>query len=70
MVSAGSFARSDLIKRVRAKSVGIQFFKLAVTLIALQPGDQFRNQSENVERHRRMMEASAKISFFDVDAFS
>lgn len=48
----------------------LQFFEPAVTLIAIQSGDQFRNQSENVNRHKVAIRASAQISYFEVDAYS
>jgi hypothetical protein len=48
----------------------IQFFEPAVTLIATQVGDQFRNESENVNRHKLALGSSPQISYFEVDAYS
>jgi hypothetical protein len=48
----------------------VQFFEPAVTLIAAQTGDQFQNQSENVNRHKATLRPSARISYFEVDAYS
>lgn len=48
----------------------ITFFEPQCTLLGLQVGDQFDNQSLNVDRHKREFEGEQGIELFNVDAFS
>jgi hypothetical protein len=53
----------------RAKQL-ILFYEPELTLMGIQSGVQFDNQSMNAARHRREFERSTTVVCFDIDAYS